>query len=190
LQISDRLSSGMMRRFLFLVPIAVVAALAAVFGVRMLAGGNPATLPSNLIDKPAPAFALPPIAGDGPGLVSSDLGGRPVLINIFASWCVPCLAEHPVITRLGREQGVTVFGINYKDKPEDAEAWLARNGNPYARIGADRDGRTGIDFGVYGVPETFVIDAEGRIRYRYPGPLIPDVVEREILPLLAALAQR
>ena len=178
-----------MHRLLFLLPLVLLAALAVGVGTKLLSGSDPQALPSALIDKPLPEFSLAPLPGRSDGLASTDFGGTPMLLNVFASWCVACLAEHPVITRLGRDDGIPVVAINYKDKPENALAWLKRNGDPYRRIGADVDGRTAIDLGVYGVPETFVIDKAGRIRYRHPGPLTPDIVDREIRPLLAELAK-
>ena len=178
-----------MRRLLFLLPLLLLVVLAVGVGTKLLSGSDPRALPSALIDKPLPTFDLAALPGRSDGLVSSDFGGQPMLLNVFASWCVPCLTEHPVITKLGREDGIPVLAINYKDKPEDTLAWLKRNGDPYRRIGADTDGRAAIDLGVYGVPETFVIDKAGRIRYRHPGPLTPDIVDREIRPLLAELAK-
>jgi cytochrome c biogenesis protein CcmG/thiol:disulfide interchange protein DsbE len=178
-----------MRRLLFLLPLLLLAGLAVGVGARLLSGSDPQLLPSALIDKPLPGFDLAALPGRSDGLANTDFGSQPMLLNVFASWCVPCLAEHPVITKLGREDGIPVLAINYKDKPKDALAWLKRNGDPYRRIGADADGRTAIDLGVYGVPETFVIDKAGRIRYRHPGPLTPYLVDREIRPLLAELAK-
>lgn len=178
-----------MRRLLFLLPLLLLAALAVGVGTKLLSGSDPQALPSALIDKPLPVFDLAALPGRSDGLANADFGSQPMLLNVFASWCVPCLAEHPVITKLGREDGIPVVAINYKDKPGDALAWLKRNGDPYRRIGADVEGRTAIDLGVYGVPETFVIDKAGRIRYRHPGPLTPDIVDREIRPLLAELAK-
>ena len=178
-----------MRRLLFLLPLLLLVVLAVGVGTKLLSGSDPQALPSALIDKPLPTFDLAALPGRSDGLASSDFGGAPMLLNVFASWCVPCLAEHPVITRLGREDGISVLAINYKDKPADALAWLQRNGDPSRAIGADADGRAAIDLGVYGVPETFVIDKAGRIRYRHPGPLTPDIVDREIRPLLAELAK-
>jgi cytochrome c biogenesis protein CcmG/thiol:disulfide interchange protein DsbE len=173
------------RALLFLLPLLLFA----VVGVFLAIGltRDPSTLPSALIGKPAPAFALPPIDGrDDHGFGRADLGGQPMLVNVFASWCVPCRIEHPVVSRLA-EQGVVVQGINFKDKPEDAKAWLARHGDPYAAIATDRDGRVGIDFGVYGVPETFVIDKAGVIRFKQIGPITPDVLRDKLLPLLKQL---
>lgn len=178
--------AGRRRIWLYLLPLAVFAA-AAVF----LAWGltrDARVLPSALIDRPAPEFALPPIPGrDDHGFSRADLGGEPMLVNVWASWCVPCRAEHPIITRLAEEEGVIVHGINYKDQPADAKAFLDQLGDPFRYIGQDRDGRVGIEWGVYGVPETFVIDRDGRIRYRHVGPMMPRDIERTILPLLREL---
>lgn len=176
-------------RLWFALPLAVFAALAAVFAYLLVTDHDPAALPSTLIDRPAPAFALPPLREGGPGLSRDDLGGRVVLVNFFASWCVPCRAEHPLLTRLAAEKGITVLGINYKDKPEDARAWLDRLGDPYAAIGIDPDGRAAIEWGIYGVPETFVVDPEGRVRLRHAGPLMPKDVETTILPLVERLSR-
>lgn len=178
-----------MKRVLFILPLLLFAGLAIAVAVPLLRGDDPSELPSTLIDQPAPDFDLPPLPGMEGGLSARDLGGEPMLVNFFASWCVPCLAEHPLLTRLAEEEGVTIHGINYKDDPADALAWLDRHGNPYALIGADREGRAAIDWGVYGVPETFVVDAEGRIRYRHAGPITPDVLERELMPLLTELSE-
>ena len=148
------------RWLLFALPVVVFASLAVFLGLGLTR--DPSTLPSALVGKPAPEFVLPPLEGrDEHGLGRADLGGRPMLVNVFASWCVPCRIEHPVLTRLA-EQGVVVQAINYKDRPEDTKAWLAELGDPFEHVGADRSGRVGIDWGVYGVPETYVIDKDGR----------------------------
>ena len=172
-------------RWVFLAPLALFAVVAGYLAVGLTR--DPGTLPSALLDKPAPAVALPPLLDGKPGLASSDLKGAPVLVNVWASWCVPCRAEHPVLTRLARE--VPVFGLNYKDKADDARRFLVELGDPYQRIGTDLSGRTAIDWGVYGVPETFVVDAEGRIRHRHVGPLTDKVVTETIRPLLKSLAR-
>lgn len=174
-----------MRRLLYILPVVLLGLLAALAYLRL--GKDPSVLPSALIDRPAPEFALPPLLDGVPGLATADLRGQVALVNIFASWCAPCRVEHPVFLRLKEEGRVAIYGINYKDKPEDATAWLQRLGNPYTRIGADREGRASIEWGVYGVPETFVIDREGRIRYRHVGPVQPRDLEEKILPLLAEL---
>ena len=178
-----------MTRWLFALPLALFVALAAWVAVPLIRGDDPAILPSALIDRPAPEFALPPLPGRSDGLASSDLGGRPVLVNVFASWCAPCLAEHPLLMRLSGELSVPVLGINHRDEAEDALAWLARHGDPFERIGADTDGRVSIDWGVYGVPETFVVDSDGRVRFRHAGPLTPELVDETVLPLLGELQQ-
>ncbi len=173
-----------MRRFVYLLPVALFALLALYFflGLRR----DPSLLPSALLDKPAPDFVLPGL-GDKPGLAKSDLAGRVVLVNFFASWCAPCRVEHPLLMRLAAEGKVALYGIDYKDKPEDAARLLAQLGDPYSRIGVDREGRIAIDFGVYGVPETYVVDAAGRIRYRQVGPITGEDWERKLLPLLREL---
>jgi cytochrome c biogenesis protein CcmG, thiol:disulfide interchange protein DsbE len=173
------------RALLFLVPLALFLLVGTFLAIGLTR--DPGTLPSALVGKPAPEFALPPLPGRDPeGLTRADLGGEPMLVNVFASWCVPCRIEHPVLNRLA-EQGVPIHGINYKDRPEDAEAWLAELGDPFRRVGTDRDGRVAIEWGVYGVPETFVVDKDGRIAHRHVGPLQPRDLERTILPLLEKL---
>lgn len=176
-----------MRRLVFLLPLAVFLGIAFYFVLPLVRGTNPSVIPSALIDRPVPAFNLPPLPGHVMGLADKELSGEVQLVNVFASWCLPCKAEHPLLMRLAREQGVTIRGINYKDKPGDALAWLAAHGNPYKSIGADEAGRVSIDWGVYGVPETYIVDRQGRIRYRHVGPLAPAVVESAILPLLKEL---
>jgi cytochrome c biogenesis protein CcmG, thiol:disulfide interchange protein DsbE len=173
-----------MRRLAYLTPLIVFTVLALYFvlGLRR----DPALLPSALIDQPAPQFDLPGL-GDKPGLATADLGGRVVLVNFFASWCAPCRVEHPLLMRLAAEGRVALYGIDYKDKPEDATRLLAQLGDPYHRIGIDRAGRTAIDFGVYGVPETYVVDQAGRIRYRQVGPITPEDYDGKLLPLLKQL---
>ncbi|MBP2300358.1 DsbE family thiol:disulfide interchange protein [Azospirillum picis] len=178
-----------MRRLLYLLPFLLFIGVGVAFYLGF--ERDPRDIPSALIDKPAPVFELPPIEGlpASAGLSSARLTGDVTLVNVFASWCIPCKAEHPVITRLSREKGVTVFGINYKDKPEDARTWLSRNGDPYAAIGADQDGRVSIDWGVYGVPESYLIDRQGRIRFKHVGPLTPEVIDQQILPMVKHLRQ-
>lgn len=176
-------------RWQFLIPATVFLLLAGVFGVYLMEigrGKDIAALPSALIDRPAPDFNLPPIDGDGPGFVRSDLAGKVAMVNIWASWCPPCRAEQPVLMRL-KADGVAIYGIDYKDKPADARAMLAELGDPYQKIGADRTGRVAIDWGVYGYPETFVVDRTGIVRYRHVGPIQPDDVDRIFKPLLKKL---
>ena len=168
----------------FLIPAAVFALLAAGFYAGL--GIDPTVLPSPLIDQPAPRFALPPLRGEAQGFSSADLAGHVSLVNTFASWCAPCRAEHPILNALAHTKRVPIYGIDYKDKVDAAVGWIAELGNPYTRIGVD-DGRVGIDWGVYGVPETFIVDRDGRIRYKHVGPLTQEDVERTILPLVARL---
>jgi cytochrome c biogenesis protein CcmG/thiol:disulfide interchange protein DsbE len=172
------------RGWIYLLPVVLFAVLAAGFYAGLGIDSN--VLPSPLIDKPAPQFALPPLAEGEPGFSRADLDGHVSLVNTFASWCAPCRSEHPVLNALARSKRVPIYGINYKDKPDAARTWIAELGNPYARIGAD-DGRVGIEWGIYGVPETFVVDGAGRIRYKHVGPLTEADVTRTILPLVARL---
>ncbi len=181
----------MRRRLLFLVPAIVFGVIAGYFIWGLDPERDPRAIPSVMIDKPVPEFALGPIEGmDGPGLAAADLrDGQVTLVNFFASWCLPCLAEHAFLIELAERDGVRLVGINYKNGPEEARAWLAELGNPYARIGADTSGRVGIEWGVYGLPETFMIDKRGRIRYRLVGPIDARVLEREIRPRLRKLGE-
>ena len=175
-----------MRRALYGLPMLAFVALAIYFALALRPGRDPHELPSAMIDKPLPAFDL--AALDGGERVSAEaLRGKVVVINFFASWCVPCRVEHPLLMRLATREHLPLYGIAYKDKMEDSTAELARLGDPYRRIGVDREGRTAFDFGVYGVPETYVIDKAGHIRKRFVGPLNPDIVEKELLPLLREL---
>ena len=186
---SEAVQETARRRLIFLAPALLFAVLAGYFLWGLQPGRNPQVLPSALIDKPVPAFDAGPIQGlDVPGLAAGDLkSGRVSLVNFFASWCIPCQAEHPLLMDLAAEGEVAILGMNYKNRPEDARPWLARLGNPYERIGADESGRIGIDWGVSGVPETFVIDGEGRIRYRHWGPIDQRALDEVILPLVREL---
>ncbi|HZT89472.1 MAG TPA: DsbE family thiol:disulfide interchange protein [Stellaceae bacterium] len=173
-----------MRRWLFVLPVVLFGLLTAGFYVGLYTDAN--VLPSALIDEPAPQFDLPPLPGEARGFSTADLKGHVSLVNAFASWCLPCREEHAVLNALARTKRVPIYGIDYKDKEPAISAWLKELGNPYDRIGAD-SGRVGIDWGVYGVPETFIVDRSGRIRYKHVGPLTQDDVERKILPLVAKL---
>ena len=148
---------------------------------------NPREVPSPLIGKPVPQFSLPPVKGRVLGLSDKDLKGKVSVVNVFASWCVPCRQEHPLIQQLATV--VPVHGLNHKDRPDDAARWLGELGDPYTRTGADLDGRVSIDWGVYGVPETFVIDRDGRIAYKQIGPITPQVLRDTIVPLVNRLGQ-
>ena len=177
------------RRLRYLLPVFLFVAVAAALGVQLFTG-EPGNVPSALIDKPVPEFALPPVQGfeQAGGFATADLGnGEIALVNIFASWCGPCRVEHPLFMALAEAGTVPLYGINYKDTPDDAERWLGRLGNPYTLMGADLDGRTGIDWGVYGVPETFVVDGAGRIRHRHVGVLSQHDLDETILPLIEDL---
>jgi cytochrome c biogenesis protein CcmG/thiol:disulfide interchange protein DsbE len=145
-------------------------------------------LPSAMIEKPAPAFDLAGL-GDSKPLALDALKGHPFVINFFASWCVPCRIEHPLLMRLAAENHLPLYGIDYKDKPADGTRLLATFGDPYRQVGMDSDGRAGLDFGVYGVPETYVVDSAGVIRRRFVGPLTAETVDKDLLPLLKQLGQ-
>jgi cytochrome c biogenesis protein CcmG/thiol:disulfide interchange protein DsbE len=175
-----------MRRVLYLLPLLAFATLAVWFALALRPDHDSQLLPSALIDKPAPPFDLANLNG-GPGLARDALKGQVVVVNFFASWCVPCRVEQPILMRLAQQEHVALYGIDYKDKPDDARRVLAQLGDPYRAIGTDPDGTTGINFGVYGVPETYVIDKTGEIRKRFVGPLTADEVTQELLPLLKKL---
>ncbi len=182
---------GKLFHLVYFVPVIVFGVIAGYLLWGLDPERDPREIPSVMIDKPVPEFELAPIEGmEGPGLAAADLRtGQVTLVNFFASWCLPCLAEHPILTELVERDGVRLVGINYKNEAEEARAWLAELGNPYARIGADTSGRVGIDWGVYGLPETFVIDRGGRIRYRHVGPLDARTLERTIRPMLRKLGK-
>lgn len=173
------------RRLFAALPALAFFALAALLLVRLFAG-DASRVPSALIGKHVPSFSLPALEGSGaPGLADSDLKGGVTLVNVFASWCVPCHQEHPALMELAR-RGVPIVGIAYKDEPENARRFLGGAGNPYTRIGVDRSGRTTIDFGVYGVPETFVVRPDGRIAHKFVGPLTADAIKGELMPAIEA----
>ena len=156
----------------------------------------PREVPSPLVGKPAPSFQLPPVeelkAGTTsvPGFGHVELAqGKVAIVNVWASWCTPCVAEHPYLTELARRSGAPLFGINYKDKGENARRFLERYGNPFVAIGADATGRTAIEWGVAGVPETFIIDPRGRIAYKHTGPITPEALANDLLPAIRKAAQ-
>ncbi len=177
-------------RWPVLIPLALFVVLLGFFGVRLVKmnqGDMPDDIKTVLIDKPAPQFSLPPLIEGGQGFSSADFKGKVTLVNFFASWCVPCRGEHPLLAPLADK--VQLVGIAYKNKPEDATAWLAGLGNPYQVVAADLDGRVAIDFGLYGVPESYLIDREGRIRYAWKKPFSPDEIQHKLLPLIAELSK-
>ncbi len=182
------------RRALLFAPFALAAAgglgfYAVLRGMRT-GEYNPRGVPSALLGRRAPDFILPPLEESGvPPVTSADLANLPgpVLVNFWASWCVPCIIEHPQLMRLSRE-GVPVFGIAYKDRPEDSRRFLRQHGNPFARLSRDEPGRVAIDWGVYGVPETYLLDRQGIIRWRYAGPITSDTLQADLRPLLRRYA--
>ncbi len=174
------------------IPLVIFATLAGLFWFA-LHSGDPSRLPSALVGKQVPPFELPPLdglagsAGEVPGFAAADLArGEPTIVNVWASWCVPCHEEHPLLMELAKTSGVRLFGINYKDDPASARRFLGRYGNPFLRVGADRRGRTAIDWGVYGVPETYIVTGDGKIAYRHVGPLTDEAIRTEILPRVLA----
>ncbi len=173
--------------FVFLLPVLVFLGIAIFLGIGLTL--NPREIPSPLIGKPVPDFNLPPVRGRTLGLSTGDLKGKVSLVNVFASWCTACREEHPLLMRLKEQAVVPIHGLNYKDAPKDAADWLDTLGDPYTRTGADINGRVGIDWGVYGVPETFVIDANGRIAYKHIGAIRKRDWEEKMLPLIKRLRQ-
>jgi cytochrome c biogenesis protein CcmG, thiol:disulfide interchange protein DsbE len=169
---------------LALLPLVVLVALLAVFALNI--DRDPSLVQSVLINKPAPQFDLPQVKGiPVPGFDTAALSGDVTVVNVFASWCIPCREEHPVLEALKQKTGVRIYGINQKDAAENATAFLAELGNPYDKVGADADGRASIDWGVYGVPETFIVDTKGVIRFKHTGPLSLADIDREIVPAIA-----
>ena len=173
-----------MRGLRFVVPIAVFALIAVFLLLGLKPGRDPKEIPSPLIGKPAPAFELPSLLEPSGTWSPQSMQGKVWLLNVWASWCVPCLAEHPLLLELGRTNTVPIIGLNYKDDPAAAKAWLSKHGNPYGQILSDRSGRVGFDYGVYGVPESFLIDRQGVIRFKHVGPLNEDVIRSRLLPLV------
>ena len=163
-----------MKSLKFLVPLGLFLVLVGFLYAGL--GLNPREVPSPLIDRPAPAFSLPRLDDPGKSIRREDLLGKVWVLNVWASWCAPCQQEHPLVIDLAKRTRVPVYGLNYKDQPGNARAWLQRLGDPYAATLIDFDGRVGIDWGVYGVPETFVIDAKGQVRYKHIGPLTEQAV--------------
>ncbi len=173
----------------YLLPLALFLGLVVFLGIGL--NHDPRELPSPLVGKAAPAFALPLLVAEGAAEPASfspaAMKGQVWMLNVWASWCGSCREEHPVLMDIARSGIVPLIGLDYKDKPADAQRWLAEHGNPYLRSAVDADGRVGIDYGVYGVPETYVIDQAGRIRYKQTGPISADILQAKILPLVAEL---
>lgn len=179
------------RQLAYLAPVVIFGVIVAYFLWGLDPNRDPRLVPSVMINEPVREFALPTIDGmDLPGLSAADLRtGEVTIVNFFASWCVPCRAEHRFLLELARKDKARIFGINYKNKAEEARAWLEELGNPYGRIGADTEGRVGIDWGVYGLPETFIVDGTGRIRYRRVGQIDQQTLDQTIRPLIRELSQ-
>ena len=169
----------------YLLPLVVFLVLVGFFAIGLQL--NPREVPSPLIGKPAPAFKLPVLNAPDRKISAQELKGKVWVLNVWASWCVPCRQEHPLITDLAKNSGVPVYGLNYKDKPADASAWLAQLGDPFAATLSDIDGLVGIDYGVYGVPETFIIDKQGVIRLKHIGPMTPEAMRDTVLPMVDKL---
>ncbi len=168
-----------------LLPLSISLVIAILLGVGL--SMDPGLVPSPLIGKRVPAFSLKPVQGRKLGLASDDLQGEVSMVNVFASWCVACRQEHALLMRLSRQAAIPIHGLNYKDRPQDAADWLDSLGDPYTRTGADINGRVGIDWGVYGVPETFIIDRVGRIAYKHIGPVASKDWEEILQPLIKGL---
>ena len=182
---SEAMAAKPRRGFALMIAPLVAFALMGLFGWGLFFSSR--DLPSPLIDKPVPEFVLAPVQGQADGLATADLRGQVSLVNFFASWCVPCRAEHPLFMELAQSGEVKLYGINYKDLPDEAEAWLEELGNPYTRVGADPNGRVAIDWGVYGIPETFVVAADGTIAYKVIGQLTRPILENQVMPVVRRL---
>lgn len=181
----DPPNRSLWRRFMYITPIVAFGGIAIFLAIGLTL--DPREVPSPLIGKPVPEFNLPPVKGRMLGLASTDLKQEVSLVNVFASWCVACRQEHPLLMALSQQSTVKLHGLNYKDPPDDASEWLDALGDPYTRTGADVEGEVGIDWGVYGVPETFVIDRRGQIVYKHIGPVTQEDLEQIILPLVVEL---
>lgn len=174
-----------MRRLLYFVPVIAFVVLAVVF-FRSLNGPPPSELPSMLVDRPAPETRLPALDGASTAFAPADLrAGHVTILNVWASWCVPCRAEAPALAELAQVKGVALYGMVYRDSAKAARQYLVDVGNPFSRLDIDRDGRAGIEWGIYGVPETFVIDGKGIVRLRFAGPIVGDTLDTVILPAIA-----
>ena len=168
-----------------LIPLAIFLVLAVFLGIGLTR--DPRKLPSTMIDKPAPQFTLKQVSEPAKTFSPADMKGQVWMLNVWASWCTACRVEHPLLVEISNSKLVPLIGLDYKDKPEDALKFLAQQGNPYQLSALDLEGRVGIDYGVYGVPETFIIDKKGVIRHKQVGPITPEALQNEILPLIAKL---
>jgi cytochrome c biogenesis protein CcmG/thiol:disulfide interchange protein DsbE len=178
-----------LRSWLAILPLVVFAGLAAIFLIQLRSGEDSSFVPSVLIGREAPATNLPPLAGsDLPGLVSADFKGHVTLVNVWASWCAPCREEQPLLMTLKGDPRFRLTGLNYKDKPENALRFLGEMGNPFAAIGVDENGRTAIDWGVYGVPETYLVGKDGRVLYKHVGPFTEQSITGELMPAVEKAA--
>ncbi|MBS0221503.1 MAG: DsbE family thiol:disulfide interchange protein [Proteobacteria bacterium] len=174
-------------RFLYVLPLLMLAILAGFFGWSLVSGRDPASIGSALVGRPAPTLKAPALRPGEAALTDALLqSGKPVLVNFFASWCTPCLAEQPLLERLAKKDGITIIGVAWKNKPEEARAWLERLGDPFVAVGYDLDGKMAVDWGLSGVPETFLIDARGIVRLHFRAPILEKDVTDRILPLLRA----
>lgn len=174
-----------MRRLLFILPLLTLALMAGFFAWSLTSGRNPASIGSVMVGRPAPKLDLPALRpGESPLTDESLRTGKPLIVNFFASWCTPCLAEHPLFTRLAEREGATIVGIAWKNKRDEATAWLKKLGDPYRLAGLDLEGKTGLDWGLSGVPETYLIDGEGIVRRHYRGPITERDLNETILPFL------
>jgi cytochrome c biogenesis protein CcmG/thiol:disulfide interchange protein DsbE len=183
-------SSATSRRWPYLIPLIVILALGGVFGKRLLdiqQGKNPSLIPTVLLDTPVPEINLPPLPGRGEALTTDDLKGQVTLVNIWGSWCIACLSEHPLLLAISQEGAIPVHGIAWRDKPEDSLAWLARHGDPYSKVGQDPRSEAAIAFGVTAAPETFIVDANGVIRFKKTGPVTPADWQDTMKPLIEEL---
>ncbi|MBB6465774.1 DsbE family thiol:disulfide interchange protein [Aminobacter carboxidus] len=173
------------RRIFVLLPLLIFLALAGLFLVQLLSGRDLTAVPSALIGQTAPKTELPPLEGLSlPGLNSAEFTGKVTLVNVWASWCAPCREEHPVLLELSKDQRFSIAGLNYKDKPENARRFLGDLGNPFKAVGVDQNGRTAIDWGVYGVPETFLVGKDGKVAFKHVGPLSPEAVTATLMPAI------
>lgn len=169
----------------YLIPLGIFVFLVGLFIVGL--NHDPRLVPSPLIDKPSPQFELPRLEDAKSSIGKADLKGKVVFLNVWASWCVECRREHPILLQLAREKQFNIIGLNYKDTREEAMRWLEQHGDPYQTSAFDQEGQVGIDFGVYGVPETFILDRKGVIRYKHIGPITREVLDADILPLMKKL---